>query len=64
MESITLYSQKKNKHQKLLFIKFYLYSGRLSKKKTGIRVPSNRDEESLDITPRGEELTALTRQYT
>ncbi len=63
MESITLYSQKKNKHQKLLFIKFYLYSGRLSKKKTGIRVPSNWNEESLDITSRGKELTALAQYY-
>jgi hypothetical protein len=33
------------------------------REETGIRVPSNRDEESLDISPRWEELTALARQY-
>jgi hypothetical protein len=52
-------------HFFLFFFYFFLFLPIISllSQETDTRVPSNRDEESLDIALRGEELTALARQY-
>ena len=63
MESITQYSLEYIRVGKIAFSQVMSILNQLSQEKTGIRVPSNRNEESLDITPRGKEITPLARDY-
>ncbi len=52
MESITQYSLEYIRVGKIAFSQVMSILNQLSQEKTGIRITSNRNEESLDITPR------------